>query len=867
MDQALDASAYIFQGFWRNLSKETTRSLTLTLCPTYSVILTNAFALFVAMSGGQLWTIIRFTLHQLRANASPETTSKTHNQQQVVLRNATTDIATARLMLYLAWSCRKNARGAIATCITILVLALFNAAFFMVAGTFSNTLINAGSTVLSRSPFCGVWNETYLDTVGNGNNISSMDTLSLSTEYIGYDAQEVQLNLEYAQTCYSNKNSTYWDSSCGAFEKPRLNWTQTLSSACPFQSRACSHDADVITFDTGHIDSHIDLGINSNVKDRLTYRRVTQCTVLNDTSFATSFTSQNDIDGTDLKYRVAYANYGASLQRGTAFTYSYSNFADFYTNFTGAGTTPFQIGTAYAYGYTSDPDQQGASTFEPIDELSVEDADVGLLFLGFTGTFLQPVDDPWFSAHVPLGGRPSLPAILQTLYTPDRQISTIGCTERHQYCTSSNECTPLAGVGQVTAYFQEKMNLSPIQNVTLDRVSRSVQRSNLLNVVQEIAKTSSPVLAINNSATASFTISLKLPNNQWQLELERWHSIAMARIQRTVVEYASGQIAPQTKYLLPPSTSSEQWLCRNQRIQSTVFQSFNVVALIVILVFGTLIILFSLNIERLAAWFHRRWNVGGHRRAMWNDHDMLGKQRWRALFASPQSSMHIASPVAHMHSPYPPNPSMHITSPAGYGYGPYRSMDMAYLQTNFPPFQAHDPMGLSAKRASSQALSPGDSSRTFPEQSRTPSANRASVSPARSAITADFIFDFGPARNSPSPPCTGYLVEKVADEKPLPQFPADDKTFVIDRGLEASSGADITDEKRVEESDGKEMIEIEPAVGSGPGRWAYYSAHKRRYGPRLAVPAPHVLSTPHVMSSNPGGLRGSFLPGREGNWI
>ena len=56
-----------------------------------------------------------------------------------------------------------------------------------------------------------------------------------------------------------------------------------------------------------------------------------------------------------------------------------------------------------------------------------------------------------------------------------------------------------------------------------------------------------------------------LPKNQWQLEVQYWHSIIMALLQRLVVEQATGP-ASETVYpwLVRPQTKEEQAQCHNQ---------------------------------------------------------------------------------------------------------------------------------------------------------------------------------------------------------------------------------------------------------------------------------------------------------------
>lgn len=220
---------------------------------------------------------------------------------------------------------------------------------------------------------------------------------------------------------------------------------------------------------------------------------------------------------------------------------------------------------------------------------------------------------------------------------------------------------------------------------------------------------------------------------------------------------------------------------------------------------------------------------------MWDDHDMLSRGRWRRTFASSMFSRQIFSPQVHVSSPT-------------------RHMELGYLHTRFSPMAGHSPTGRSPRRASSQALSTEDEIRTFHGSGSGRSLNQSSPSPSKSAITADFCFDFGTQQQQEP-----YMEEKTVDweKKPLPGVPMQEKAFVIDRGTEAPSPPAYGDQVIAIDS----SASTEPAVGSGPGRWAYYSAHKRRYGPRLVVPVHHIPS-PRF-----GGLRGNFDNKREGNWI
>jgi hypothetical protein len=328
MSRILDPAAYVYEGFWINWTKGRVQGLTLTLNPTGANLLIAVLALFVTMSGSQLWTIIRFTLHQMRASKKSRSFSMLYDQQQFVLRNTTTDLATAQRICELAWSWRKSAAKPFSGSIVMVLTAAIHFVFFIIAGTLSSNLASAGQTVLSRSPYCELSNNpTYIENAAGRINASTAAAFATSVQFLAQRKQDVQLSLEYMRECYMTSTSaplaSYESSSCQTFQQPELNFTVSHNGSCPFDPNTCSETSQTILFDTGPIDSHNDLGINANYDDRLTYRRVTNCTVLNGTSYTTGWVNQTNSVGSQLlpELEIAYAFYGPSLQYATNWTY------------------------------------------------------------------------------------------------------------------------------------------------------------------------------------------------------------------------------------------------------------------------------------------------------------------------------------------------------------------------------------------------------------------------------------------------------------------------------------------------------------------------------------------------------------------
>lgn len=702
MADTLDPAVNIHEGFWTDWSKGGTWGLTWTLCPTQATILTNSLTLFVAISGIQLWTIVRYILHQQGAPALPELATPHLQKQQRILRNASSDLATARLMLNLAWSTRRSTGKRSLRSFVIGIFAALYAVLFMSAGIFSNKAISAGttdgaSTVVSRTKGCGVWNQTYFDTV-NGGSFSNEDELQMLVQYYASLAHTVQLSLEYAQRCYlSTLSSNDMSSTCNTLKAPRLNWdtrNETRDGACPFQLQMCHNKSDIYTLDTGEIDSHKHLGINADPKDRLTYQRITTCAVLNDTGYVQGW------DGTVMNTTSpkpdpdnARAYYGPSTYKNTNYTYSYSNFASFYDSFTSQVTTPYQLDVELAYGIT-DP-QYSIGDFEPTVELVQPKADTTLMFLSFTGKYLGQIDDPWFSAHKQQQLESKL-EFLTNRYGRDAAISTLGCTERHKFCTSQGICTDLLGFDQVQNVNNFNTALTPHQNATFDRMLRAVGFSTIKHVVEYLALTTNPLLASNItlSGGTGAVISPPLPEDQWKHELNYWHSISMAQLQRTLLQWGTGQVAPEpqyVQYILPPTEEQDIWFCKNMIVPSMVYESFSVVAIILIVISGTLVIVTSLTIEHLASLIRRCFKRADPK-LRWDDDDML----------------ELRQPINEEPRSIPPQPL-----PKDEGYRPTSRRAPANQGLGLSTDAERKASVLGDRRVSSQALPPQDPAFSF----------------------------------------------------------------------------------------------------------------------------------------------------------
>ena len=657
MADGLNPVSSIHQGIWTDYSRGRIWGLMWTLCPTHATIMTNTLAILVTVCGAQLWTLVRYTLYQVAASRIQRSSisvmpSPHFERRQRALRIATSDLSTAQIMLSLTWQHpRRNGRRSIQSFL-IGVFALGYMILFWIAGIFSNKAISTTSTngpwsVLSVNNQCGILNPAYYEVI-QGDDLSTELNFNMWTQFLGKQSQEVQLSLEYAQECYlsvPNSNPV-----CNTLKAQNIGW-ETRNASCPFPSYMCHSDVEPIVFDTWYIDSRDDLGINAKAEDRLKYRRISTCSVLNDTGRIQGWDGVlAHMSDPNPMPQTAAAYFGRNLIKDTTWTYAYSNFASFYNNYTAEVTLPYQVNAVNAYAY-ADP-QWSFSDFEPIPELEQIEADLQLFFLTFTGMYVDMIEDPWFSAHKE-ESFPSAPyTYLQSRYWRDEAIGPLACTVQHQFCTTNETCTGLLGFDQVQNNATFNATLTPNQNATMNRILLAQSNADVARVVRQLTLSTTPLLASNVTRNGNSGVFLSggLAEDQWKRELNFWHSISMAHLQRTLTQWATGQIAPQPQYmqyLLPPAQSpvedQDEWFCKSLVVPSMVYQSFSFASIIIVVGLGIVVVIFSLAKQRIIALI---WRCVGLPPPLedWDEDDLL-RDRSPLPPAPPPKDDNIASVV------------------------------------------------------------------------------------------------------------------------------------------------------------------------------------------------------------------------------
>lgn len=620
----------IYIGFWINWSQGKVFGSTVTVTTPTATFLVAFLALFVQAVGANLWDISIFVFHQSRATLQQR--DAFHWQQQVIFRNSSTPAAALWDLLKVGWAWRHLSRRPYLRTLPVATLALLYIVGFILAGILSSQLVNtSGVEVLTNSPFCGYWGL-------NGTlDYRNSSVLEASLFYM----QLISDSSSYARSCYNASSGTQ----CNTFANRRIDWVSSYNATCPFAQEMCIGTNEAIRMDTGRIDSHSMLGINAAEEDRVSYRRVTTCAPI----------------ATEGCWKWVNASDSAEFLPPKTAALPGEKWAQYYygqeTHVTPSNSLPadwtfriheFAINLTDQYSLESAPilfflgsiankisnlihlaGRDDWSEFAPIPEMSREDADVTLFFLQGNRILLtEPSDDPLFSAHRVVGPNAMND---KALYRFDNPAGVLGCAEQHQFCAHNN-CTPLTGVSP--AYQSAKqLGANPQQLSTFDFLYHLLGPEGPIGWIVDtgiaaVSDITPPPIKASETLLGGSLIQLALPSNQWAIEVEDWHALAMAFLQNLVVSYAIRPPKPdEQQYPIPPNTTEARHLCSQIVRSDGRHASINVFALMLVLSIGCLIILLNLSLAIGIGWHQRRRGRLSERQCAWINDEALHLQR------------------------------------------------------------------------------------------------------------------------------------------------------------------------------------------------------------------------------------------------
>lgn len=287
-----DNGTHIYRGPWINWSRGRTRGATLTLSERHGGMLTAFLALFVTIAGGQLWRIVSFTIHQVRASPGPR--DGLQCQQQAIFRNTTSPATFTGSFIRVAVHWWRIARRPIWRSLPWVVLGLVYLVASAVAVIFSSEVVKAaGNEALIASSTCGVL------------AVDELNSLTVRA-LLSHQLEDAVLAADYARTCY-RLPSVHSQWRCNLYATPRIAYSVDQNASCPFAKGMCLiSDTAALKMDSGLLNSHEILGINLPKDFRVDYRSVATCAPLRTDDFVESYVLTEDTPDVGLKGDLMY---------------------------------------------------------------------------------------------------------------------------------------------------------------------------------------------------------------------------------------------------------------------------------------------------------------------------------------------------------------------------------------------------------------------------------------------------------------------------------------------------------------------------------------------------------------------------------
>ncbi|KAI0382083.1 hypothetical protein F5Y04DRAFT_288225 [Hypomontagnella monticulosa] len=591
----------VYEGVWTNWSDGRVFGATLTVPRNTGSLLIAFIALFVSIAGTQLWRVFCFAAHQVYSDPSTNPGDALYHQRQVILRNAaepTVGILRFFQLLTL-WGHNPRVKRPLRRIIPVLVCAFLIACGLAAASGFS-AKITQGNEVLVDGRNCGI-------PVAGPTRVSELDGYIYS-----YYSEDQQIDSTYAQQCYSESGLSS-SIGCNSFVRQKLPFSIVNNATCPFADSICRSRDSNILLDTGLIDTHTDLGVNSPVSERFKYRMTLHCAPL-------EWHNHTRIHNLSDTRSVIQYLYGANYRYDNGWNWTVEAFNDVNKD---QNAIHNSVPGYSIDGYTVLWDINGTITnraFEPIPELAITGSGyLNLLFLRTNGiTYRKPINDPWFQATTILGkdhatGTP--------VYGSDTPASPMGCVTRHQYCNIQGKCSPLAADGG-DEYTIRK--IFPDEQFFLRAAwfNFGTQRSDLWRTIYN-----RNALNVGLGLTDN-VIERPLADDYWKSEVSYWFSTMLATIQRSVVSAAAGPWDDSLNaYKTMPEGIEPGKVCNNQKIISPYHTSFSLFWLLFIAILGSIVIFLGTALPTIVAFLQKRRMANPYARLEWCTNDVLQLQR------------------------------------------------------------------------------------------------------------------------------------------------------------------------------------------------------------------------------------------------
>ncbi|EME45514.1 hypothetical protein DOTSEDRAFT_71279 [Dothistroma septosporum NZE10] len=512
-----------------------------------------------------------------------------------MLRNSSSAAGAASQLLkmmygYRSYKIRASARSILYLLACAVIFLLWTLCGLYAPYVYTRT---GSDVLLAESPYCGFALPQVSDSTNGG------DTFNMFQKR---DIDLVSSADAYVQQCYNESSAT--SAQCSTFPKQSLQYRKTVVG-CPFGANndlCVTVNSSTIQLDTGLLDSNFDFGINARESETLKYRQVATCSPL--LAGSAGLVAIVNTTGTDLaaSYPPGEVLYEYMFGPTTVGNYTYVH-----TQYERLYEQNYEI-TTLQYFPGVDLDEQ---EWAPNSTLyAAQDADVTISFLAANEIkYYYPVYDPLFSAGLDDNDTIIVPdgAKNETFYTSHHLVDVVGCIEQYQICITEGVCTPLVPLQVIQNATVALLKANNAENIgriaTLGRLSIT---SGSTGIGNPVLRRGIAVMLAPRSLNG-VTQTARLPQNQWELEVENWFSIALAKMQSYMLSYAAGPEDPIFRpFVSGPVAAARNSACANQRVRNMEGNvNFNLSALIVLAVGGFVLIFIGLCFEPIVAWISK----------------------------------------------------------------------------------------------------------------------------------------------------------------------------------------------------------------------------------------------------------------------
>jgi hypothetical protein len=212
------------------------------------------------------------------------------------------------------------------------------------------------------------------------------------------------------------------------------------------------------------------------------------------------------------------------------------------------------------YNFSTDV---GDSTFDPIPQLISNTADTELIFLASNAIrYIGEVTDPWYQATQPFHDIGADHAGKIPSFVANEPAAPLACFVQSQFCNPSmpaeNQCPPLNGI-------------YPAENLAVSYLNHQREQESLdwlasfMIITPSIATDILGSKALLSKQSLAAGIQAKLPDNQWEIEVQHWLNIGLAYLQRAMVLSAAGDPSHMNDTSMRrPNTTGEYEVCQSQ---------------------------------------------------------------------------------------------------------------------------------------------------------------------------------------------------------------------------------------------------------------------------------------------------------------